>query len=293
MNNHVQSMLCVLAVLVAVCTTSCDKQAIKSETAASSEKMNSTKATSPANLKHVDGGTRSLDVKATLKQIANTSIVWDNGSGAAAKRQLADLIELHKTVSETPGYENVLVSADCELKLCNSIVPALISGHLSSTEAQSLLASIAANRFSRGSLASMLNDNAPDSKQARVLIADLQNEKPVNLVEASDDLLREQGASFLEVPAPDNLGDLLDKPNPARAFQYHLMGAAKLDVASVIVEYASMGGDLKADDPILATSLQKKVPHLINAPGKLTNRTMDVHLIVDFLRDWRNGSYAR
>ena len=139
----------------------------------------------------------------------------------------------------------------------------------------------------------MLGESAPDSKQARALIAELQSGKPVNLVEASNALLREQGANLLMGPTPDRLGEFLDKPNAARALQYHAMGAAKLDVAGVIAAYASAGGDLHADDATLAASLREKVPKLVNAPGLLTNRSISVSIVVDFLRDWRNGTFAK
>lgn len=293
MNNNLQTIPCVLAVLVAVCAASCDKQSPKSDTAASSKKTNQTRISQPANLKPAKESGSLMDAKTALKHAASTHIMWSDVNAESAKHQLEELVELHKAMSETPTYENALVSADFELKLCNNIVPALIGGYLSSGEARSMLAVVTANRFSKSSLITMLSESAPDSKQARILIAGLQSGKPVNLVEASDALLREQGASFLDVPTPDSLGELLDKPNPARAFQYHMMGAAKLDVANVIAEYASIGGDLKADDSTLAASLQKKVPQLINAPGQLTNRPMDVPIVVDFLRDWRNGTFPQ
>jgi hypothetical protein len=293
MNNHVQAILRMLAVLVAVCAASCDKQATKSEAAASSKKTNPTKATSPANLKHVEGGAQSTDVRAALKQVANTRIMWTDGNAVAAKRQLSELVNLHKSLSESPAYENAIVSADCELKLCNSIVPALINGHLSPAETRSLIASIAANRFTKSSLATMLNQSAPDSPQARTLAVELNSGRPVNLIEASNALLKEQGANLLDGPTPNRLVELLEKPNAARAFQYHAMMAAKLDVAEVIAEFAFVGGDLQAENETLAVKLQEKLPHLINAPGKLTNRPMNVRLIADFLRDWRNGSFAK
>lgn len=293
MKNDVQVILTVLVAFAAIGIASCDKQSTKSEIVTSSKKTHPSKTTPPSGFKQKDGRAKWLDIRVAWKEVVSAEIIWTDAKLEAAKRGLSQLVELHKVVSETPTYENALVSADCELKLCNNIVPALIHGYLSPDEAHSMLAVIAANRFSKPSLSTMLGKYAHNSKQARILIADLQSGKPVNLVEASDALLQEQGTSFFDVPTSDRLGELLDKPNPARAFQYHLIGAAKLDVASVIAEYAYMGGDLKAEDATLASNLRMKVPHLINAPGKLTNRPIGVRLIVDFLRDWRNGSFPR
>jgi hypothetical protein len=282
-----------LAALIAVCTVSCDKQAEQTEAATSSKKT--PKITSPpTNLKPADGGAKLPDVRAAWKQeAASVSIMWTDVNAEAAKRQLSELVELHKAVSETPAYENALVSADCELKLCDIIVSGLISGHLSPAEARSVLASISSNRFSKSSLITMLDEIAPDSKQARALIAELQSGKPVNIVEASNALLREQGANLLMGPTPDRLGEFLDNPNAARAFQYHAMGAAKLDVSGVIAAYASAGGNLHADDAAVAAGLLEKVPKLVNAPGLLTNRPISVSIVVDYLRDWRNGSFVK
>lgn len=292
MRKHSQYILRALAALITVCSASCDKQT-EQPAAATSSKKTPTITSMPANLKPTDGGAKLPEVRTAWKQAASASIMWTDVNAEAAKRQLSELIELHKAVSETPAYENALVSADCELKLCNSIVPGLISGHLSPDEARSVLASIASNRFSKSSLITMLNTSAPDSKQARALIAELQSGKPVNLVDASNALLREQGANLLLGPSPDRLGEFLDKPNAARAFQYHAMTAGKLDVARVIAAYASAGGNLHADDATVAASLLEKVPMLVNAPGLITNRPISVDDVVHYLAKWRNGSFVK
>jgi hypothetical protein len=293
MKNLVQALFLIFAALTAVSTSSCDRHTPQSEAPTSSKTIKPTQINSPANLNNTNSRVKLTDAKTALEQAADINITWIDGNSVAAKRQLSVLIELHKSLSEIPGYGNAIVSADCELRLCNNIVPALISGHLSPAEARSLIASIAGNRFSNASLAAMLNESAPDSKQARTLVIELNSGRPVNLIEASNALLREEGASLLDGPTPDRLGELLDKPNAARAFQYNAMMAGKLDVAGVIAEFATAGGDLQAEDATMAARLQEKLPHLINAPGKLTNRPMNVRLIIDFLRDWRNGSFAK
>ncbi|WP_345736277.1 hypothetical protein [Prosthecobacter algae] len=292
MRKHSQSTLHALAALIAVCSASCDQQTEQTAAAASSKKTPTITST-PANLKPTDGGAKLPEVRTAWKQAASVSIMWTDGNPEAAKRQLSELVELHKAVSETPAYENALVSADCELKLYNSIVPGLISGHLSPDEARSLLASIASNRFSKSSLITMLNTSAPDSKQARALVAELQSGKPVNLIEASNALLLEQDANLLLGPTPDRLGEFLDNPNAARAFQYHALTAVFLDVAGVIAAYASAGGNLHADDAAVAAGLLEKVPKLINAPGLLSNRSISVSIVVDYLSKWRNGSFVK
>lgn len=292
MRKHSQSILRALAALIAVCSASCDKQTEQTAATASSKKT-PTITSMPANLKPTGGGAKLPEVRTAWKQAASVSIRWTDGNPEAAKRQLSELVELHKAVSETPAYENALVSADCEWKLCNSIVTGLISGHLSPDEARSFLASIATNRFSKSSLITMLNTSAPDSKQARALVAELQSGKPVNLIEASNALLQEQDANLLLGPTPDVLGEFLDKPNAARAFQYHALTAVFLDVAGVIAAYASAGGNLHANDATAAAGLLEKVPKLINAPGLLSNHSISVSIVVDYLRTWRNGSFMK
>ncbi|MBB5039952.1 hypothetical protein [Prosthecobacter dejongeii] len=292
MKKHSQSILRALAVFIAVCSASCDKQTEQTAAAASSKKT-PTITSMPANLTPADGGAKLPEVRTAWKQAASVSILWTDGNAEAAKRQLSELVELHQGVSETPAYENALVSADCEVKLYNSIVPGLISGHLSPDEARSLLASIASNRFSRSSLITMLKTSAPDSKQARALVAELQSGKPVNLIEASNAFLLEQDANLLLGPTPDTLGEFLDKPNAARALQYHALTSVKLDVAGVIAAYASAGGNLHADDAAVTAGLLEKVPKLINAPGLLSNRPISADDVVHFLKKWRNGSFVK
>jgi hypothetical protein len=293
MKNTVQAPLVIFVTFVAVCISSCDRQAPQTEAPTSSKEVKPARITTPANLSNSNIRGKLLDGKAALKQVASINITWTNGNEAAAKRQLSELVELHRSLSQTPVYESALVSADCELRLCNSIVPALINGQLSPAEAQSTIASIAANRFNNASLAAMLNESAPDSKQARTLAAELNSGRSVNLIEASNALLREQGASLLDGPTPDRLGELLDKPNAARAFQYNAMMGAKLDVAKVIAAYASAGGNLHADDATVAASLLEKVPKLVNAPGAITNRPIRVKDVVHYLAKWRNGTFVR
>ncbi len=283
----------IFVAFVVVCITACDKQTPQPEASAASKVIEPTRTPPLANRDNAKSRGKLLDGKAALKQAASVNITWTHGNERAAKRQLSELAELHRSLSETPVYENALVSADCELKLCNSIVPALIYGQLSPAEAQSMIASIAANRFNNASLAAMLNESAPDSKQARALAVELNSGRPVNLIEASNTLLHEQGAGLLDVPTPDRLGELLDKPNAARAFQYSAIMGAKLDVARVIAAYASAGGNLHADDAIIAASLSEKVPKLVNAPGAITNRLIRVSDVVHYLVKWRNGSFVR
>lgn len=293
MKNTQQAFVLICATLVAISITSCDRQTTQPESSASSKEMKSKPTNSASGLSITNDRGKPLSAKAALDRAASINITWTNGNEGTARQRLGELSELHRLLSETPVYENALVSADCELRLCNSIVSALISGQLSPTEAQSMIASIAANRFNNASLATMLNKTAPDSEQARAIATELNSGKPVNLIEASNALLREQGASLLDGPTPDRLGEFLDKPNAARAFQYNAMMGAKLDVARVIAAYAAAGGDLHSDDAMITASLLAKVPKLVNAPGAITNRPIGVNDVVRYLAKWRSGSFVR
>lgn len=218
-----------------------------------------------------DEGARADKLAKELwKYIDTMTIKLDAKDAAAGRAAILELQELHRWISQAPGYGNLVLASACEQKICEAVGKGLMAGTCPPAEARAVLDALLTNRVKGAGLARFMDRELPEFASAKEDAEALRRGETVDVIQASANLVKEQGQDFLNFPRSSVA--LLETQDGARVLQYSGMGQNVVYMVKGLTEYQAAGGDLAAGQKMLLADLPLRIPKFFKEAEAGTGR---------------------